>query len=87
MSEAEVCPQCSARFSARKALVASGVGIRSNAFARNGAQMTVRCPNCLHIFSPRTLRLFGVLSLTGLRWLAVGLVIACVVLAAVLPPR
>ncbi|MBB4820398.1 putative Zn finger-like uncharacterized protein [Pseudomonas alcaligenes] len=82
MKELEACPACSALFTARKALVTSGVGVNQNAFA---ARMQVRCPECRHVFTARTLRLFGFLPSNGLRWVVLGLVVACVVLAKVLP--
>lgn len=63
-------------------LIASGVGISQNAFT---SRMQVRCPACRHIFTARTLRLFGFLPPNGLRWVVLGLVVACVVLAQVLP--
>jgi len=85
MSEAEVCPRCSVHFSARKALVSSGVGLTQNVFPGKDVQLKVRCPHCLHIFSASTLRLFGFLSANGLRWVVVGILVLCVVLANYLP--
>lgn len=82
MKELESCPRCSALFPARKALVSSGVGVSQNALA---SRMQVRCPECWHIFTARTLHLFGFLPPSGLRWVVPGLLVACVVLAKVLP--
>lgn len=85
MSEAEICPKCSACFSARKALVSSGVGVNQNVFPGKKVKMKVRCPECLHVFPASTLRLFGFLSANGLRWVVVAILVACVVLAKFLP--
>ncbi|WP_454256244.1 hypothetical protein [Pseudomonas sp. Marseille-Q8238] len=68
MSEAEICPQCSARFSARKALVSSGVGVNQNVFPGKKVKMKVRCPECLHIFPASTLPVWVSIC----QWLALG---------------
>lgn len=87
MSNRETCPGCAAVFDSRKALVRSGVPMFFNAITPRHVQMQVRCPNCGHHFAARELRLFGVLSPEGLRWVLVGILVVCVLLVFVLPPR
>ncbi|MET4616186.1 putative C2H2 Zn-finger protein [Stenotrophomonas sp. 2619] len=87
MSNRETCPRCAAVFDSRKALVRSGVPMFFNAITPRHVQMQVRCPNCGHHFAARELRLFGVLSAEGLRWVLVGILVVCVLLVFVLPPR
>ncbi|WP_369970339.1 hypothetical protein AB8E26_10480 [Stenotrophomonas rhizophila] len=87
MSNRETCPGCAAVFDSRRALVRSGVPMFFNAITPRHVQMQVRCPNCGHRFTASALRLFGVLSPAGLRWVLVGILVVCVLLVFVLPPR
>jgi len=87
MSNRENCPRCAAVFDSRKALVRSGVPMFFNAITPRHVQMQVRCPNCGQHFAASELRLFGVLSPEGLRWVLVGILVVCVLLVFVLPPR
>jgi len=81
MTEAEICPKCSTAFSAREALVSSGLHLTTNVFTDRDIVMKVRCPNCWHVFPARELRFFGFLSPNGLRWAAIAFLVICVVLA------
>lgn len=85
MSNRETCPGCATVLDSRKALVRSGVPMFFNAITPRHVQMQVRCPNCGHHFAASELRLFGVLSPAGLRWVLVGILVVCVLLVFVLP--
>ena len=87
MRNQETCPGCAAEFDSRRALVRSGVPMFFDGLTPRRVQMAVRCPDCGHRFNARALRLFGFLSPAGLRWVLVGLVVLCVLLSWVLPPR
>lgn len=79
MSELEVCPRCSAEFPARKAIVSGGMRLGYYGLQDKGP--VVRCPTCLHIFKPQTVRLFGFLRPDAMRWIVPVLLVVCVVLA------
>lgn len=87
MSNRETCPRCAATFDSRRALVRSGVPMFFNAITPRHVQMDVRCPTCGHRFDGQDVRLFGFLPPGGLRWVLVGILVLCVVLMWVLPPR
>jgi len=81
MPSPEICPKCSARFSARKGLLSGGVRGGYNAFSGGGP--AVRCPNCWHVSEARHLRLFGFLPTHALRWVVLGILAVCVILSFV----
>ncbi|MEH6565283.1 MAG: hypothetical protein V7756_08180 [Halopseudomonas sp.] len=75
MQESEVCPNCSAQFIARKALVSGGVPIGFNVFTLSDVAVMVRCPQCGQVFSARKLKLFGFLTPNGIRSVLLGVII------------
>ena len=76
----EVCPRCSAGFSARSALVSGGVPIGFNVFTFSDVSVKVRCPGCRHVFSACKLKLFGFVSPNGLRWMLAVVILICIAL-------
>jgi hypothetical protein len=77
MKELEICPRCSAKFASREALVAGGVPFGFNVFTFSDVSVVVRCPDCLHLFPARKLKLFGFLSPNGIRWALLAIVFIC----------
>ena len=80
MHELEVCPKCSAKFSARSALVSGGVPIGFNVFPFSDVSVMVRCPDCMHVFSARKLKLFGFVSPNGIRLVLLAVIVMCIAL-------
>ncbi|MET0349320.1 MAG: hypothetical protein ABW067_06005 [Rhizobacter sp.] len=78
MPASETCPKCSARFSARKALVSHGLRVGYNGLSGKGPE--VRCPNCWHVSESHDLRLFGFIPAHALRWVVLGILVICVLL-------
>ena len=40
----------------------------------------VRCPDCMHVFSARKLKLFGLVSPNGIRLVLLAVIVMCIAL-------
>lgn len=81
MHTTELCPKCNAEFPAHKHLVAHGM--RLNHSWLSGTPPDVRCPNCWTVFKPQHLHLFGVVPNHAVRWVVLGILAVCVLIACV----